>query len=226
MQEVQGEQLNVEPAHAGFGFMRRRRRYFVLALRGRVATPSLAKLYASISSRLRRPPGVWPSWIMGAGPQELLEEDSLKRQRLGLDALEAGPSEDWTYLLTAKRRKYIDGYCDLMASKCSIDSRQDERCVFDLSQHPSHTGVRRVAEMPAIRHSGCVLWSPARRRWMTARERAAIMGFPVTEQLARAAHAPQDTLTTTTRASAVGNAMHVANLGVVILVVMASAEWS
>ena len=224
------QQLSAEPAHAGFGFARRKRSYFVLSLRGRVATPSLAKLYARISSRLLWPAGAWPAWIWGAGPPELLEEENLARQRRGLDALEANPSADWTYLLTAKQQGYVDKYC-AMASKRPrgepehVDARQDERCVFDLSQSPAHMGGGRVAELPVMRRSCCLLWSPARRRWMTARERAAVMGFPVTEELARIARVPQDVLTPT-QASAIGNAMHVANLGIVILAVMASAEWS
>jgi hypothetical protein len=50
------------------------------------------------------------------------------------------------------------------------------------------------------------------------------MGFPVYEDLAAAARVPLDTLTIE-HTSAVENAMHVANLGVVLLAALCSAEW-
>ena len=147
------------------------------------------------------------------------------RKRRNLDALAAGPSKDWGYLLTAKQRGYNGGYCEAMSSKRGVDARLDERRVFDLGQRPHFTGVRSVGEVPVIRRSGALLWSPCRRRWMTPKEQAGIMGFPVSRELAQASRTSLDELTTTCP-SAVGNAMHVANLGVVILAVMASAEWS
>ena len=55
-------------------------------------------------------------------------------------------------------------------------------------------------------------------------EKAAAMAFPVDAALAMAARVSLDELTPTC-ASALGNAMHVANLRNVISAVMASAEW-
>ena len=54
------------------------------------------------------------------------------------------------------------------------------------------------------------------------------MGFPVYDDLARAARVPLDTETIghiAGNASPIGNAMHVANVGVVMLAAMFAAEW-
>ena len=158
------QQLGVEPAHAGFGFARRTRRYFVLALRGRVATPSLANTYAALADRLRSPPGAWPEWLWGAGPEELLEVENQGRAFRRLDALEAGGSADWTYLLTPKQRGYIDGFCREIMLKHGIDASRNERCVVDLGQRPpffSRTPSGRNAHHPAHAHCAVVAVSPS-----------------------------------------------------------------
>merc|ERR1712026_389861 len=66
---------------------------------------------------------------------------------------------------------------------------------------------------------GCTrLWSPHRRRWLTHPERAAAMGFPVYQDLAEAARVPLDHAALQAPASSLGNAMHMANVGVVVAV--------
>ena len=51
------------------------------------------------------------------------------------------------------------------------------------------------------------------------------MGFPVYDDAARAARVSTDTAMCDAPKFSIGNAMHVANLGVVIAVVVASCEW-
>ena len=59
---------------------------------------------------------------------------------------------------------------------------------------------------------------------MTRREKAACMGFPVYDDLARKARVPLD-VSTVKCSAAIGNAMHVANIGTVLLATMFSIDW-
>ena len=63
---------------------------------------------------------------------------------------------------------------------------------------------------------------------MLPREKAACMGFPVYDDLAGTARVPLDIETIehiAGNASPIGNAMHVASVGVVMLAAMFAAEW-
>ena len=59
---------------------------------------------------------------------------------------------------------------------------------------------------------------------MTRRERAACMGYPVYPDLAAAAQIPVDISTDAAPRSSLGNAMHVACVGVVLAAAFASTE--
>ena len=60
-------------------------------------------------------------------------------------------------------------------------------------------------------------WSDARGRWLLPRERMAAMGYAVYPDLASIAVVPLDSAAAQAPAFTVGNAMHVASVGCVIV---------
>ena len=97
-------------------------------------------------------------------------------------------------------------------------------CVFDLSDTPQYKTGSNAVTLPTLRQRKGRWWSPMHRRWMLPREKAACMGFPVYDDLAAASRTKLDKLTVE-HAGFIGNAMHVANVGVVMLAAMFAAEW-
>ena len=215
--------LRVDPADAGFAFIRRPRYYFVLTLRGAVAAGNLQEMYDHVCSKLHYDVSEWPSWVWRASENELLDEENRARNHAKLEPLDS-PSSDWSYILSDKQRGGLEAAEAAWAQKYSIAARDDPACVLDVSQSASRINLHR-GELPTLRTASERIWSPMRKRWLTFKERLACMGYPVYEDLALAARVPLDTISPTAPRFCPGNAMHVANLGIVVTVVLAGCHF-
>ena len=217
--------LSVQPADAGFGFMRRSRRYHVLALRGVVALSTLPGLYTLLTDQLAKDVSAWPRWVWRATEEELECELATARscEQLSSRGGTAGRGLWWPRL-TPDQQIYIEGYADLWQRKHGSPPEESAACVFDLSDTPQYKTGSNAVTLPTLRQRRGRWWSPMHRRWMLPREKAACMGFPVYDDLAVASRTKLDKLTVE-HASFIGNAMHVANVGLVMLVAMFAAEW-
>jgi hypothetical protein len=97
-------------------------------------------------------------------------------------------------------------------------------CLFFLGDNPekrltwSANGC-----MPSQRLNGGLLWCPRLRRMVTGKERLAAMGFPSFPHLAAAAGVVQlaADLSPSEATRACGNAMHLASVGLMLLVLLA-----
>ena len=217
--------LSVQPADAGFGFMRRSRRYHVLALRGVVALSTLPGLYTRLTDQLAKDVSAWPRWVWRATKEELECELATARscEQLSSRGGTAGRGLWWPRL-TPDQQIYIEGYADLWQRKHGSPPEESAACVFDLSDTPQYKTGSNAVTLPTLRQRRGRWWSPMHRRWMLPREKAACMGFPVYDDLAVASRTKLDKLTVE-HAGFIGNAMHVANVGVVMLAAMFAAEW-
>lgn len=159
------------------------------------------------------------SWAFRASPLELLAAENAARQRKGLKPLagQEGHSEDWSYLLTDRQQKVLHTHQKRWMQEHGTDPAKDVCCTVDLSQSAERSSTRRSHSLATFRRNSSRIWSPSRRRWLLARERAACMGYPVYEDLAQAAEVPMDSALAAGPDYAIGNAMHVANLGCVLM---------
>ena len=165
----------------------------------------------------------WPSWVWRASHSELLEEENRARRHAKLEPLVA-PSSDWTYLLSRKQQQTCEEVAVSWAKKYGMSAQDDPMCVFDLSQSTARSNISR-GSLPTLRTHSERLWSPMRKRWLTFAERLACMGYPVYSDLATAARVPLDTISPGAPHFGVGNAMHVANLGIICLVVLGGCDF-
>ena len=236
--------LDVSPSHAGFGFLRRARKYHLLTLKSsRVSLSPVCQVYQSIVQRVAKNVDNWPGLVWRATPRELEEElaaaRSRRKSRQLTDALEArlvaddalvassgsaDAAEKWRSLLTPDQAKYLDTYITLWRQRHQQGPEATPSCIFDLGDSPGYKGLPAMRQLPTLRHRQSIWWSPLHGRWMTHREKAGCMGFPVYEDLANRARVGLD-VSTGKCPQALGNAMHVASVGTVLLATMFSAEW-
>ena len=216
--------LRVAPARNGFAFIRRPRNYFILTLRGVTKAGNLQAIYDRVSSHFADyDVSGWPSWVWRASRSELLEEENRARRTARSEPL-AAPSSDWAYLLSQKQRDTLKAAEVAWADKYGSSAQTDPLCVFDLSQSIERLSISR-GMLPTLRTQSERLWSPMQKRWMTFAERLACMGYPVYSDLAAAARVPIDTISPKGPRFSVGNAMHVANLGIIVLVVLSGCDF-
>ena len=89
--------------------------------------------------------------------------------------------------------------------------------MFCRSQSECEMGGAPGPGVPTMRCDSSKIWSFQNRRWLTKKERLAAMGFPVYQNLAEAACCAVDVVSPNGPAYSVGNAMHVANAGSIVI---------
>ena len=137
-----------------------------------------------------------------ASDEQILQEENLARAKRGLSPL-SEHSSDWAYLLTAKQR-----------SRLSHHMHTSDGSIWDLSQSVRFARTR-YNQLPTLRRGSTRLWSRTKKRWVLQVELQAAMGYPVFPDLAHVANVPCEDVQGPK--AAIGNAMHVANVGCLLL---------
>ncbi len=216
--------VKVSPNDLGYSIVRRKRIYHILYLRGHVEEAfSMQGMYDKVceaaQAELTCPP--LNAFFFGAGAADLCVEENRARKRRRLSPVK-NASGDWTYLLTAKQRSYLQEYVRLWQVKRGSLPEDDPDCVFDLGQNPAKRPSYSLrGALPTLRHTKSTMWSPGRKRWLVARELAAVCGYPVTVATAAEAQVPLDAAAALYTQPMLGNAMHVSNVGTVMSVALA-----
>lgn len=221
--------LVVSPDQAGFLMIRRPRRYYFLVLHPLAGRTCAAEAYVRVCDLMARSCDQVSEpvcWAFRASAQELLAEENAARKLRGLDSLaeHAGPSTDWTYLLTEHQRGTLEAHREHYTAQHGADPAQDECCTVDLSQSAKRQRSVSRGTLATFRRNSGRIWSTARRRWLTPNERAACMGYAVYGELAAAAGVKVDTAIEHGPLYSIGNAMHVANLGCVLMTCLMAVD--
>ena len=206
---------DVSPQDLGFSFIARPRIYSVLTLRGRIErTTDVQGLYRAVVATAARTKGPLPSVLVAGIPEVLAVENHLRAKR-GMSQL-LQPSPSWRYLLT-----------DRQASCLSLHEGRfdDATCLLeqDVDLTQTFAFARPMPQIPTIRRSSCRVWSWKLDRWLLPSECAAAMGFPIHPWCAQASGVPTDT-TVLQAPIAIGNAMHVANVGAIMVCALAACR--
>ena len=76
------QRLQVQPSHAGFGFIHMHCQYDVGALRSSVSWPSLQSVYSSLVQCLTKDVSDWPQWVWQATESELVAAKAAQSNKL------------------------------------------------------------------------------------------------------------------------------------------------
>ena len=125
---------------------------------------------------------------------------------------------------TAPQQDALRAHGERYVAQHGTDPVLDESCTVDLSQSAARQKSVSRAALATFRRNSGRIWSTARRRWLIPRERAACMGYAVYGDMAAAAGVEVDTATEQGPQYSIGNAMHVANLGCVLMTCLVAAD--
>ncbi|CAL1165999.1 unnamed protein product [Cladocopium goreaui] len=215
-------EVHSEPSHCGFPFLRRPRVYHLLVREDVQLLADPVKVYSKLAASLQQHFSSSPSWAwITSLPTEsdLLNEENAARACKHLDPV-AKLSPSWSYLLTEKQQGYLAHAAEQWWNRYGVAASADDRCVVNLGDNPAKRRVPKPGPLMTFKHNAGILWLAGKSRWLTARERAAAMSFPVYSCLAEQALLEADNLTRS--AAAVGNSFHVANVGLVIVSLLLS----
>ena len=215
--------LAVRPPHMGFISVSRNRLYCVLYFRNKVrlVRPIEAAYRHVCDAIFHVPPPPNLFYIFATDTDLLLEENQARSQR-GLNPVQTR-SSDWTYLLTDLQRNYIITYATKWKARWKTEPQDSPGCIFDLSQNPAKrpSVSDPSGRLPTCTHNCNRFWLPALGRWLLSIELAAALGFPVAGHLARHARVSMDPNCDEYLPRQIGNAMHVASVGSVLMISLA-----
>ena len=134
-------------------------------------------------------------------------------------------SADFRSLLIPKQRKYAREYEARWCHRFGSIAALDPRCAYNVGDNPEYrlNWSGPAGALPTFTRNACIVVVPSRGRWVLPCERAAAMGFPVFPLLASSGDVSLicDEFDERGAAGRIGNAMHVANIGTIVLVALA-----
>ena len=141
---------------------------------------------------------------------------------------------DWWSYMTAWEQEQALAYAGQWYKDHGKSPNQDWRAVFAVGQTAtthattSQLGSDGTVRMMCYTKGGTRrLWVPARKRWVTGREKLMSMGMPITREAAEVARVAIFDCTTDRKwHSRAGNGMVVPNVGLVLAAVLSSVCWS
>ena len=136
-----------------------------------------------------------------------------------------------THNITPNRRKFLRTFEKLWLQQVGTRAREDPRPIFDLNQNPEFGGPTWTAHrdgrftLPCLTTSS-VMWIPSLGRFLEPVELAAAMGFPALPAFVESSRFDESLLNDecVKQRSAVGNAMHVASVGIIAAVALSSVQ--
>ena len=125
--------------------------------------------------------------------------------------------------LLNKREKGVARALDLKyTERFNARPKEDKDLIYHLGDSAKRMCWSAVSgKLPTLRMAGGILWVVRQNRILTAREKLASLGFPVTPDVANVMGVPELPLADVRRAAEVaGNAMHWGTVGVVQMVAL------
>ncbi|CAE6969119.1 unnamed protein product, partial [Symbiodinium sp. CCMP2456] len=202
----------------------RNRLYVFLQHKERVRMAyDIVAAYRAVAKTIRKAVQTKPHDYVFSPSYEIRREgDDLawKRLRRGLTDHEF-ESMDFRRLLTKREKTAVQSLCATYRRLFKKQAESDHDLIANLRDNPHNRLVWSATSgrIPTLRMSGGLLWHFATRRWLTARERLATLGFPVEPGTAATMGVPELPVTCTQRAAAVaGNCMNFSMVAVLQLV--------
>lgn len=184
---------NIAPLDAGFGLTARQRVYVVCVHSARaVLAYDLYQMYDSVADEvLQNAGGARPRDCMLAPRMEVAAE----AERIGSSrGFRPSPSQrdDYTWILNDRERLALIEYGHAYWKRFRELPHASPDLVVFLGDNPWSrlTWSATSGMLPTFRMNNGLMWIPSLRRFLTAREKLAAMGFPVFQEHAAQMSAP------------------------------------
>ena len=218
--------VDMSPRDAGFAFLRRERIAIVCLLIGSLHFEfDFYGLYQRIVQQLSMTQ-TSPDDILMGSINDVMDEAHhmlVGRQHLRHSQHQVADALDF---LSGRERKVVHHYYN-KKQYCHSTQQDLRNTIVYLGDDGRYLHKLSTVQISTYRHAGGLFWSLSAGRWVLAKEMMASMGWPTFEHLARAAGVQQTDLSLCPPnqwRAAVGNAFHVANIGMVLVAALVCAK--
>ena len=221
--------INVGPEHVGWPCCKRPRIYVALFHKRKVRLfCDPCWLFWQLSPRLATHLRVRDCLL--ASTSEIIAEGWQRAASAHAHTLGVAAAPGQCHPMTVFEKHRLRVYCDRWKRCFGTDPRCESDLICNLGDNPdggwltwSAPGPSGVHRIPTFRRNWTAQRLPAHKRWLTATERLVCMGFPATPELATSYRMVRPYQIAWHQRHTVGNAMHLANVGVWQACVAASA---
>lgn len=225
--------LHGSPEDCGFGLARRDRVYVLMVHKRRAILAHCPhELHRVMVSRMAHVQTL-PWHALVAGPAEIQDEVlqlAVRRKIItqgvdvtGITGLTRVPDIHPFRVLNAREQDAVNVYNMLYNQRTGLQAGWNPSLFYFLGDNPRvRCSWSLHGRLPTLRTNAGLLWSPWARRFLTHRERFAVMGYPVYLELAAAMGVPGWSLPDSVAMRQVlGNAMHVSCVSMMLLIGLA-----
>lgn len=220
--------LHGSPEDCGFGLARRDRVYVLMVHKHRATLAHCPhELHQVMVTRMAHVQ-TRPCHALVAGPAEIHDEVlqlAMRRKVIAYGAAEVAritgvPGIRPVDVMNAREQDAVDIYNMLYTQRTGLHADWNPSLFYFLGDNPrARCSWSLHGRLPTLRTNAGLLWSPWARRFLTHRERFAVMGYPVYLELAAAMGVPGWSLPDSVAMRQVlGNAMHVACVSMMLLI--------
>jgi len=219
--------LDVSTDDCGFGLIARDRSYFLLVHRSKAdLVYDIYQVYDVVKEAIRNETSPMDA-LMASSAEIWCEFTVACQQRRVSGPVPPVSRIPWEITFTQPQLERLRVFNMLIRDRFRTSPGSNSDLVYLLNDNPlNRTNWSAISgRIPTLRTGSTLLWYPSVQRILTSREILACMGFPTYEHLGDAMGAGKVDMTHMSSGSDLkhmtGNAMHLANVTVVMLVVLA-----
>ena len=183
-------ELEVEPRHSGFSYMKRTRQYLLGYCKGRARLKlNPEDLYKHVVTHMEPQARTLPQDALLSCDMEVIRdcEDLARKYGSALYPNRLLGEQAPLNILNDEQRRYVDGYNQKWLHRVGLPPTGCPGLFYNLADNPIEgwTSWSAAGSLPTLRKNSNLLWSAWKSRRLTQNERLTCMGFPVYPILAQ-----------------------------------------
>ena len=214
--------IELDCADVGFPFISRARQFLLCVRKTRgFLQHDVYHILECVKEKLQNP-SLGIQHCLVASEAEIFQEEQLACKARSITLREHAGQRDLSYCLSPSELAHMRDYDQMWQDRDGTLPHTIPWLAYNLADNPRKRLCWSASgRLPTFRRNSLRIWVPAKRRWLTERERLMSMGFCTYENLAEASGAEVVRPESREARHMLGNAMHLPSVSVALAISLA-----